>query len=70
MLGKDLSLIRERRGLSIRDLSAESGVSREAISAIERGVRYPTLQALEALCHVLDISVIIGPNETVIEAED
>lgn len=70
MLGEELSLIRERRGLSIRDLSAESGVSREAISAIERGVRYPSLQTLEALAHVLNISIIIGPSETVIEAED
>lgn len=70
MLGEELSLIRERRGLSIRDLSAESGVSREAISAIERGVRYPSLQTLEALAHVLNISIVIGPSETVIEAED
>lgn len=70
MLGEDLSLIRERRGLSIRDLAAESGVSREAISAIERGVRYPSLQTLEALARILNISVIIGPTETVIEDED
>ena len=70
MLGKELCLIRERRGLSVRDLSAASGVSREAISAIERGDRYPSLQTLEALCRVLSISVIIGPEETVIEDED
>lgn len=67
MLGKELCLARERRGLSVRELSEESGVSREAISAIERGVRYPSLQTLEALVHVLNISVIIGPEETVIE---
>lgn len=70
MLGKDLCEARERRGLSIRDLSADSGVSREAISAIERGDRYPSLQTLEALCHALTISVIIGPDETVVEADD
>lgn len=67
MLGRDLCNARERRGLSVRELSEESGVSREAISAIERGVRYPSLQTLEALVHVLNISVIIGPEETVIE---
>lgn len=69
-LGEDLSSIRKRRGLGVRELSARSGVSREAISAIERGVRYPSLQTLEALVHVLNVSVIIGPNETVIEDED
>lgn len=67
MLGKDLCLARERHGLSVRELSEESGVSREAISAIERGFRYPSLQTLEALCRALNISVIIGPEETVIE---
>jgi transcriptional regulator with XRE-family HTH domain len=70
MLGRELCDARERRGLSIRELSAESGVSREAISAIERGDRYPSLQTLEALAHALNISVIIGPDETVVEAED
>lgn len=69
-LGRDLCDARERRGLSIRELSTESGVSREAISAIERGARYPSLQTLEALCHALNISVVIGPEETVIEADD
>jgi transcriptional regulator with XRE-family HTH domain len=70
MLGRELCDARERRGLSIRELSAESAVSREAISAIERGDRYPSLQTLEALAHALNISVIIGPDETVVEAED
>jgi transcriptional regulator with XRE-family HTH domain len=70
MLGRELCDARERRGLSIRELSAGSGVSREAISAIERGDRYPSLQTLEALAHALNISVIIGPDETVVEAED
>ena len=70
MLGKDLCVARENRGLSVRDLSKESGVSREAISAIERGDRYPSLQTLEALVHVLDIVVVIGPDETVIEVDD
>lgn len=69
-LGRDLCDARERRGLSIRELSTESGVSREAISAIERGARYPSLQTLEALVHVLNISVTIGPTETMIEIED
>lgn len=70
MLGRELCDARERRGLSIRELSAESGVSREAISAIERGARYPSLQTLEALVYVLNISVVIGPGETVVEAAD
>lgn len=70
MLGRELCDARMRRGLNIRELSAESGLSREAISAIERGDRYPSLQTLEALCHALDISVVIGPDETMIEVED
>lgn len=70
MLGRELYNARERRGFSVRELSAESGVSREAISAIERGDRYPSLQTLEALVHVLNITVVIGPNETVVEAAE
>lgn len=70
MLGSELGAARERLGLSVRELSAQSGVSREAISAIERGARYPSLQTLEALVHVLRITVVIGPDETMIEIED
>lgn len=69
MLGRELCLIRERRGLSIREMSVESGVSREAISAIERGDRYPSLQTLEALVRVLNVTVVVGPAETVIETD-
>ena len=70
MLGRELCLVREQRGLSIRELASRAGVSHEAISAIERGIRYPSLQTLEALAPALDINIIIGPDETIVEVND
>ena len=67
MLGQELRAVRERRGLSIRETARRAGISSEAISDIERGLRYPTLRSLEALAHVLDLCIEIGPDETIVK---
>lgn len=67
MLGAELRQVREQRGLSLRELSAVCGLSPEAISAIERGRRYPTLHSLECLAEALEVTILIGPNETILE---
>lgn len=69
MLGAELRLIRESQGLSIRDLASRAGLSAEAVSAIERGARYPNLSTLESLASVLEVTVVIGPDETIIEQD-
>ena len=69
MLGADLKRVRERRSLSVRELASITGLSHEAVSAIERGARYPSLQTLEALAGALHIHIIIGPDETIVEEE-
>jgi len=67
MLGQELRAIREKRGLSLAEIAAASGISREALGAVERGDRYPTLRTLEALCECLNLHILIGPSETIIE---
>lgn len=67
MLGAELRTIREGQGLSLRAAAERAGLSREALSSLERGARYPTLRTLEALCTVLNIRIVITPEETIIE---
>jgi transcriptional regulator with XRE-family HTH domain len=67
MIGQELRAIREQRGISARLIAAEAGISRSALTAIERGERYPSLETLEALASCLRINIVIGPTETVIE---
>lgn len=69
MLGAELRQVREGRGLGIRELARLAGLSYEAVSAIERGVRYPSLQTLERLAGALRIRIVIGPDETILELD-
>jgi transcriptional regulator with XRE-family HTH domain len=67
MLGDDIRLHRETAGLGVRELARMAGISPETVSSWERGRRYPSLQALEAIASVLNIRIVIGPDETIIE---
>jgi transcriptional regulator with XRE-family HTH domain len=67
MLGKDLRHARKEVGLGVRELARITELSPEAISAIERGHRYPSLQTLETLVGPLRIRIVIGPDETIVE---
>lgn len=66
-LGRELRALREGRGLSARYAAGMAGLSPSALTSIERGERYPSLETLEALCGVLRVTVIVGPRETFLE---
>lgn len=53
----------------MRELASLADVSPEAVSAVERGDRYPSLPTLEALAGVLQVWILIGPDETIINQE-
>lgn len=69
MLGDELRQAREREGLSVREAARLAGLSAEAVSAIERGQRYPSLRTLECLAQALQITIVIGPDETILERD-
>jgi transcriptional regulator with XRE-family HTH domain len=48
---------REQVGLTLRTLSAASGVSSSMISDIERGAKSPTISTLAALADALNVSI-------------
>jgi transcriptional regulator with XRE-family HTH domain len=48
---------RERLGLTVRGLSARSGISPSMISDVERGAKSPTVNTLSALAEALGIPV-------------
>ncbi len=52
-LAADLILLRKRRGLTHRQLSARTGIQRDEISRIEGGRANPTAAMLTALARVL-----------------
>jgi transcriptional regulator with XRE-family HTH domain len=41
-----------------------TGLSTEAVSAVERGGRYPSLDTLERLAAALEFTAVIGPDRT------
>lgn len=67
MIGTEIRELRLSKGLSVREAAQRAGISAEALSAIERGARYPSLNSLERLATALDVRFVIGPDETVIE---
>lgn len=57
MIGDQLRRLRTRRGLSLRALAAEAGVSATLLSQIERGVTEPSLATLRRLAGVFGESL-------------
>jgi len=51
--GKSLRLVRTAKGLTQEDFSTVS--SRTYLSTLERGLKSPTLDKIEALCDTLDV---------------
>jgi transcriptional regulator with XRE-family HTH domain len=49
--------LREQRNLTLRELEHLSGVSKDAISEIERGLRHPRTSTLRKLAEGLGVSV-------------
>jgi transcriptional regulator with XRE-family HTH domain len=56
-LGRRLRGQRRRRGLTLEDLAAASGVSRSMLSEVERGSRVPTVLVLDRIATGLDTSI-------------
>ncbi|WP_232665577.1 helix-turn-helix domain-containing protein [Pseudonocardia sp. TRM90224] len=57
MIGDQLRELRSTRGLSLRALAAEAGVSATLLSQVERGVTEPSLATLRRLAAVFGESV-------------
>ena len=57
MIGQQLRILRTGRGMSLRALAAEAGVSATLLSQVERGVTEPSLATLRRLAGVFGESV-------------
>jgi len=52
-----IQMLRKRKGMSLRTLAAESGLSASSVSAIERGLSAPSVGTLQRLAAALDTNV-------------
>ncbi len=57
LLGAVLRDQRQRRGLTLREVSAEARVSLGYISEVERGQKEASSELLASLCQALDVSL-------------
>lgn len=55
--GKRLRALREERGWSQEEFADRAGLHRTYVSAVERGVRNPTLSVLERLAKAFGIKL-------------
>lgn len=55
-LGARLSQVRQAAGLSVRGLSAKSGVSSSTLGYVEQGRQYPSVETLERIARALSVS--------------
>lgn len=58
-IGANIRMIRKKKGLTIRQLSEKSGVSRSAIGDIETDKNSPSAETLERLAGALDVSASV-----------
>ena len=65
-VGAVIQAVREEKGLSQEVVSGLAGIGRTHLSAIERGVRKPTLETFFKLAEALDMS----PSELMKRIED
>jgi transcriptional regulator with XRE-family HTH domain len=56
-LGRKVRSLRESRGMSLKDLAKQAGVSESFVSQIERGVANPSVASLRRLAEALGSSV-------------
>ena len=68
IVGRVIQGFREKKGLSQEVVSGLADIGRTHLSAIERGVRKPTLETFFRICDALDErpSVLIGEIEKVV----
>ena len=56
LVGRNLRLIRQQKGLTQEQLSERSGFSQQYLSGLERGERNPTIVTLYELAQTLGVS--------------
>ena len=56
-LGKNIKLLRARRGLSQADLSEKANISIPFLSNIERGIKYPQPDMLSRIANALGVEI-------------
>ncbi len=61
-----LADLRERRGMSQRDLAEVTGIKQPMIARLERGGQTPTVMTLLKLTHALRATVEFGPDGEII----
>jgi transcriptional regulator with XRE-family HTH domain len=57
-LGRKLRVLRAERGLTLREAASRTGVAKETISDIERGLRHPHDVTLSKLARGYEVSVV------------
>jgi transcriptional regulator with XRE-family HTH domain len=55
-IGNKIRKLRKEKGLTLEDLSKKTGLSLSYISLIERGLKNPSLRALEKIAECLNIT--------------
>lgn len=58
LVGPRIRALRKQQGLSLRALAERSGLSRNAISLIERGENSPTVSSLVQLASALEVPIV------------
>ena len=56
-LGKNIKILRARRGLSQADLAEKADISIPFLSNIERGIKYPQPDMLSKITNALEVEV-------------
>ncbi len=56
-LGMRIRYLRKKKGLSQEDLALDSGINKNYLSDLERGMRNPTVNILEKLAVALEVSL-------------
>ena len=56
VMGRNVRRLREQAGLSQEQLAFDAGMKRSYLSDLERGVRNPTVRALERLALALRVA--------------
>lgn len=64
-LGLALTELREKRGLTQRDIAARTGIKQPTLARIERG-QMPILPTLRRIAQALNARVIIAPDEPIL----
>lgn len=55
LLGRNVRMHRQARGMSQEELALEAGMKRSYVSELERGLRNPTVRALGRLADALEV---------------